>query len=109
MKMFFFILQHFMKASAQSPHRLTFIFPVVHVHPTMSMQTMAAKEDAVQSRKDRKFAHIDDEHFNHEGECPFRGVKIVRRDARCRHTTDGPTDSAPYILRGIPKKLKYVP
>ena len=87
MKMFFFILQHFMKASAQSPHRLTFVFPVVHVHPTMSMQTMAAKEDVVQSRKDRKFAHIDDEHFNHEGECPFRGVKIVRRDARCRHTT----------------------
>jgi hypothetical protein len=33
------------------------LMDVVHVHATMSMQTMVAKEDIVQSRKDRKFAH----------------------------------------------------
>ena len=33
------------------------LMDVVHVHPSMSMQTMAANEDIAQSRKDRRFAH----------------------------------------------------
>jgi hypothetical protein len=33
------------------------LMDAVRVHPSMSMQTMAAREDVVQSRKDRKFSH----------------------------------------------------